>query len=283
MTYASIEEAWGGVSGSNMLGLPTGSAEGAQNRLTNSVHPNHKKQLALRKRQKRAEKAPRWKTEQDRYQCTYGSPGMKENCNKVFHRNQEYNQQKKNIANGYRPYGAAEPSVTPLRGYSTPYGGQFPVPPAALLPQYPWYPDTRYGYLNYGPQVSSTFYSPTGNGPYGNVKEQIQQYQNRSPTGSEQYQVPIGHYYPVGFFPGYYNEGHMWAPKAPQSPNQGKGSGVEHFTNEVGCSECTNCSNSNSNIKNLTIVFIFVLIILAVILCLFLIGLANFYKNKPVK
>lgn len=276
MTYASIEEAWGGVSGSNMLGLPTGSAEGAQNRLTNSVHPNHKKQLALRKRQKRAEKAPRWKTEQDQYQCTYGSPGMKENCNKVFHRNQEYNQQKKNIVNGYP-------------GYTPPYGGQFPVPPAALLPQYPWYPDTRYGYLNYGPQVSATFYSPTDpqSGPYGHVKEQIQQY-HRSPQGSEQYQVPIGHYYPVGFFPGYYNEGRMWAPSAPgqrMAPGSPppQGSGVEHFTNETGCSECANCSNSNSNIKNLTIVFIFVLIILAVILCLFLIGLANFYKNKSVK
>lgn len=264
MTYASIEEAWGNVSGSTMLGLPV---EGNQNnRLTNSVHPNHKRQLALRKRQKRAEKVPRWKTEQDRYQCNYGSPGMKENCNKVFHRNQAYNNQKKNIADGYPAHG-------------TPYGGQFPVPPAALLPQYPWYPDARYRYLNYGPQVSAAFYnSPGVNGPYGHVKEQIQQYQNANPS---QYPVPVGHYYPIGFFPGYYNDGHLWAPKAPNPPP--RSGGVEHFTNEsTPCPQCAQCTQQMS-VKHLTIVFIIVLIILAVILCLFLIGFANYHKTKSVK
>lgn len=269
MTYASIEEAWGGVSGSSMMGLPI---EGAQNKLTNSVHPNHKRQLALRKRNKRAERIPMWKTEQDRYQCTYGSPGLKENCNKVFHRNQEYNQEKKNIANGYPAHGAPT--------------GHFPVPPAGLLPQYPWYPDVRYGYLNYGPQVSAAFYNSPGvngpqSGPYGYVKNQIQQNQNANPN---QYPVPVGHYYPVGFFPGYYNEGHMWAPSAPKSPPPLRGgrSGVEHFTNgTTQCTSCANCSQQMS-VKHLTIVFIVVLSVLAVILCLFLIGFANYHKTKLV-
>lgn len=122
MTYASIEEAWGGVSGSNMLSTP----------LHKRQHPIHIKQ------KENFTNTQKWKNEDDLYQCSYGS----QHCNQVYKTNQNFNEQKKMVAAGMQPY--------PLTNQNVPF---------TFLPQYPWYPLARNSYLMYGPQVSQMFYS----------------------------------------------------------------------------------------------------------------------------
>ena len=123
MTYASIQEAWGGVSGSNMLSTP----------LYQRQHPIHQQQ------KEQFENAPSWKNTNDLYQCTYGS----QHCNQVFNRNQQFNEEKKAIAAGIQPF---------LPGSPGPYNYTF-------LPQYPWYPWARHSYLMYPPMLSNMWYN----------------------------------------------------------------------------------------------------------------------------
>lgn len=125
MTYASIQEVWGGVSGSNQLSVP----------LTHTKHPIHQQQID-RTVQKYPE--PKYKNENEKYQCKYGS----ETCEKVFNQNEQYNNDKKMIAQGTQPQ-------------------NFPhnYPPGILLPQYPWYPAAMQNYLMYGPRLSQMWYN----------------------------------------------------------------------------------------------------------------------------
>lgn len=76
MTYASIEEAWGGISGSNMLSIPLHKKE----------HPIHTKQ--------------KQNPDSGIYQCTYGS----QHCNQVVNANNNFNEQKKLVAAGMQNY-----------------------------------------------------------------------------------------------------------------------------------------------------------------------------------
>lgn len=139
MTYATLQEAWGGISGSNM------------SQLLQSEHPAHKKQ-----RKRRRQPPPPYKNVHDPYECMYDET---ESCHDVFKNNEHYNNLKKDVARGYPP-GYAPP-------FSTAPEGRRP-----LLPQYPWPVDLRNQYLYYSPMLSHNFYTPFYNndprliGPY---------------------------------------------------------------------------------------------------------------------
>lgn len=122
MTYASINEAWGGVSGSNQLSMS----------LTNSRHPVHQQQM-------RKQEPMRQHTSRDLYQCKYGS----HDCEQIFKANEKYNREKMQIASGTQPF---TPMSPPPQNYT-------------FSPQYPWYPQAQQGYMMYGPQVSQMWYS----------------------------------------------------------------------------------------------------------------------------
>lgn len=248
MTYASLGEAWGGISGSSMTQIPMNNGNEV------ALHPAHRRQL-----KRRRNPPPEYKTDEDRYQCTYGEPGHYESCNKVFHRNQNYNNEKKQIAMGMQP---SPPGAIPYGP-----GGGF-----TLLPQYPWYEWAKYNYMMYGPQVSQAFYSQPWQ-HYPHIAQQIQQYQNQHPNN---YMVPIGQYSPQGFLPGYYSQGiPPYAYGPPLQGLQGKDSKgkVEHFTNSNG-------GSGVGTMKNITIIFIFFLIVLSIVLCLFLLAFSCNLTNN---
>ena len=163
MTYASIEEAWGGVSGSNQLTTP----------LHQRIHPIHLKQMG---------NPNTWKNTKDLYQCNYGS----HDCNQIQKQNQEFNNQKKQIAQGTQPFPPGSPQP---QNYT-------------YLPQYPWYPWARYGYLTYPPIISNMWYSnPFAYNPY--IAQQIQQRQ----IMSQEPLTPTNNIYqPQGFIPLPYKE-----------------------------------------------------------------------------
>lgn len=166
MTYASIAEVWGGISGSTQLSTP----------MEKKIHPLHQQQIE-RKKAPRNQNALDWKSSEDLYQCTYGS----HDCKSVFKANEKYNNEKKTIAAGMQPY---------IPGSPGPHNFTY-------LPQYPWYPWARADYLTYGPDVSRMWYSnPWAYNPQ--VAAQIQQYQNTHNVGPL---TPIGQYEPQGFMP----------------------------------------------------------------------------------
>jgi hypothetical protein len=163
MTYASIQEVWGGISGSNQLSTP----------LTEKRHPIHEQQLQRRQKYP----TPREHTSKDLYQCKYGS----HDCEQVFKENQVFNNQQKNIAAGMQKFPPG-----------TPYPHNF-----TYLPQYPWYPWARDSYMMYGPQISNMWYSdPFSYNP--RIANQIYLQQLYGNTGPA---TPIGPYYPQGFMP----------------------------------------------------------------------------------
>ena len=175
MTYASISEAWGGVSGSNQLNTSMGP-------LHQRMHPIHLKRIAEEKK-KEQNMVPSWKTNKDLYQCNYGS----HKCNDIFKQNQEFNNNKKRVAQGMQPF------LPPSAGYP----GSPPPHNYTFMPQYPWYPWAKYGYLGYGPGVSSMWYNnPSEYNP--GVANQIAQHQMFNPTPTVPIQTP---YQPNGFFP----------------------------------------------------------------------------------
>jgi hypothetical protein len=134
MTYASLEEAYGGISGSNY------------SQLVNREHPAHKKQNQRRKR------VPPYKTVNDRYQCQSEDDNT---CQDSFKLNQRYNDHKKHIAQGtmppmYSPGGIYLPQYpwpTDMRNqylyYSPMMSGQFYNPIHQQHPDLigPYYPD----------------------------------------------------------------------------------------------------------------------------------------------
>jgi len=216
MTYASINEAWGGVSGNNQLSTP----------LTQRMHPIH-----LQKMEKE-EKA--WKTSNDLYQCNYGS----HQCEQSVAENNKFNQQKKAIAQGTQPF---------LPGSPGPQNYTF-------LPQYPWHPWAKQGYLMYPPELSQMWYSnPWMVNPY--VSNQIQQQQLMGNTGP---MVPMGPYQPQGFLPLPYRHS-MDPPGVPSRPY--KISRRENFSNDKAVGQGM-------------IYFIFFLVSMAVVLAIVMICLS---------
>jgi len=149
MTYTSIEEAWGGVSGSSML--KTKIPEPPPN-IKKRMHPAHKRQI---------ERSAGQKTKGNEYECTYyGAP-----CQEALDLNNQFNQDQKAIAQGFPPY------------YSPPY----PYQRIPMLPQYPWYQVPRNMFLNYPANVSDKFY----NHPwkyYPDVAMDIYNYQQQHPN-----------------------------------------------------------------------------------------------------
>ncbi len=236
MTYASIQEAWGGVSGSNMLSTPLNNNQNFVP-LHQRSHPIHQQQ----KEQFANQPPPSWKTTNDLYQCTYGS----QHCNQVFDQNQKFNNEKKNIAAGIQPF---------LPGSPGPYNYTF-------LPQYPWYPWAKHGYLMYPPMLSNMWYNdPFGYNPL--VASQIAQKQMQGTTGP---MTPIGPYQPQGFMPLPYTHS-MDPPRVPGRPLLPHNK-REDFTNE-----------KSGAMRSGMVYFIFFLVALAVILVIAMICLCNVKK-----
>ena len=230
MTYASIQEAWGGVSGSNQLATP----------LTNRMHPIHLKQLNNVENNMGnniEDKQPSWKTNKDLYHCNYGT----HDCNKIFKQNQNFNNQKKNIAQGTQPF---------LPGSPHPQNYTF-------LPQYPWYPWAKQGYLMYPPQLSNMWY----NNAWMYNPQVAQQITNAQMTGNVGPMIPTGPYQPQGFFPIPYTHS-MDPPRIPKRPL------IQHKKRE-------SFTDTANTVKNGLIYFIFFLVALAVILCIFMICITN--------
>lgn len=211
MTYASINEAWGGISGSNQLTTP----------LERKRHPLHQKQI-----ERRRQPPPPLRTTQDPYQCNYAD----HTCEQVFQQNQQYNNQKKEIAQGTQPFLMQSPHP---QDYT-------------FLPQYPWNEWARYGYLMYGPQVSNMWYS----NPYQFNPQVAQQIRHQQIHGNVGPMTPIGPYYPQGFTP--------MGPEYNVNPPSITKKRREDFTNDA------------KTIKTGMIYFIFFLLSLAVILCIFM-------------
>lgn len=234
MTYASIAEVWGSVSGSNQLNTPLPMHQ--------RMHPIHEKRI-----QEEKNKVPSWKTQADLYQCNYGT----HKCNEVFRQNQNYNNQKKEVAQGTQPF------LPPSQFYP----GSPPPQNYTFLPQYPWYPWAKYGYLTYPPGVSANWYGdPWNYNPY--VANQIQNYQMMHPPQyMTQIQVP---YQPNGFLP-------INNVQPPLSNNK-----KEAFTNMMSRHEHF---SQDQIIKTGLIFFIFFLVALAVILCIFLICMTQIGKK----
>ena len=254
MTYASIEEVWGGVSGSNQLTTPLGSKSQfqSQSQLVNGIHPIHMKRLKESQIENFANmKSPgeiKWKTANDLYKCNYGTH---KTCNQVFDQNQQFNNEKKNVAAGVQNFLPGSPSP---QNY-------------AFSPQYPWYPWAKQGYMMYGPEMSNMWY---GNpwGTYPNIANQIAQNQLQHGVGmpgGPPY-TKTGYYYPQGFMPlpPQYNLN----PSAPAMQNFNKN---DNYLKKKARRE--NFSSSNTT-KTCMIYFIFFLVALAVILCVFIICMA---------
>jgi hypothetical protein len=162
MTYASIEEAWGGISGSSMLDTPV------QN-MSNNIHPMHKvrkeTEQTLIKTQNNVENFTNQKPNRIKqfeqpqggdYNCRYGDIS----CNQAYNNNLQFNNIKKSVSQGNQPF--------------TPWS---PQPQNYMFsPQYPWYPWEKQGYLNYGEDISNMMY----NYPwmfYPDIARQIYDYQ----------------------------------------------------------------------------------------------------------
>lgn len=140
MVYASLDEAFGGISGSNFLST----------RLEGDLHPIHKKKFEEEEKEK--EKELKRKHENNEYTCTYRDG----TCDDAFHNNLRFNHQQKINAIGLQP---------------------FPVN-YTFSPQYPWYPMAKHGYLNYANDISSMFYNDPYK-YFPRLAYDLQNYQNK--------------------------------------------------------------------------------------------------------
>lgn len=180
MTYASVEEAYGSVSGSNMLKTKLKYPQ----KLQSSSNEQDVRKYDME-----------WHNNKDLYKCNYGS----HDCSVIYNNNQAFNNQQKNIAQGNLP-------VYPSAGFNS------PAPPFNVytLPQYPWYPWAKNNYMMYSPNISNMWY----NNPYAynpGVANQIQQWQYAHPGYPHNnvmdyyypYQQPMitPSYSPYGFIP----------------------------------------------------------------------------------
>lgn len=161
MPYASIEEAWGGISGSGILKIPNiPRPKNEQSRMqTSTNNPNSSNN--------------RYQTPQpgSLYQCNFlGKP-----CDQAFQMNRAYDEAQKRVVAGIPPYPPNSPVGPVNQSYMAPY---VQGPNYAIAPQYPWYDWAKQSYLNYGANVSNAFYqNPYGYAPQ--VAQQIANYQNR--------------------------------------------------------------------------------------------------------
>lgn len=263
MTYATIEEAFGGISGSTML----------NSQLANRRHPlhqkrideeNYKRNLRQQRLTSKGQDVEHYPTNpssessssSNKYMCNYYDGST---CDQVVARNNQYNQLQKDIAQGTPGYNNA---------FEAPY---------TMFPQYPWYPQAQAGYLMYSPYISSQWY----NNPYGyapDVAKQIQMYQMRNPNTL---MVPTGHYNmnQSGFIPYAPNTFFPNLPYGGPNPNigsnQGQGQGqIEHFTNlKIG-------NNTWTPAQVCLSFFFFFLITLAIILCLIMFAMHQRMYNR---
>lgn len=159
MTYTSINEAWGGVSGSEMLEIPIGEPP---KDIRKKLHPAHKKQIVRKIR------GPDNKY-YDQYHCNYyGAP-----CQQALNLNTQFNNQQKMVAQGYPPqYIPSFPNTGMFMSQGHPAMQGFP-----LAPQYPWYGPPRYDYMNYGHDISQQFYNNPWTHP--EVAMDIYEYQKK--------------------------------------------------------------------------------------------------------
>ena len=232
MTYASINEAWGGISGSNQLTTP----------LEKSRHPIHESQINRRRKYSQ----PREHSANDLYQCKYGS----HDCDEIFQQNKVYNERQKKVAEGLQKFLPNSPGP---QDYT-------------FLPQYPWMPWARSGYLMYGPQLSQQWYqNPFQTNPM--IAQQIAQQQMYGNVGP---MTPIGNYQQQGFFPMYPQYPMPHGPVGYMPLESNIGQIQKPVKNNVKRRE--NFEDSNRDpVKTGIIYFIFFLIALCVILCIFLI------------
>jgi hypothetical protein len=229
--YASLDEAFGGISGNHFLNVP----------LYEKRHPIHQKRIDEGNLSKTINSTS---LNPARVQCQYNSG---ETCDQVVDRNRQFNNAVK-----------------------------FSTETPQLRPQYPWYPPMQYGYLNYGPMISSAFY----NQPYTyfpQLAHEMTQNPNYQP-------MPMGTYRGDNYMPGnYYNPQFMY-PTVPMPVLQGQGQGqqqpfeqrrqyhpnikknqIEHFSQKY----------QVTPMQLVMVFFMFFLILLAVILCLFFLAICQ--------
>jgi hypothetical protein len=111
--YCTLEEAFGGSSGSNFL----------SNRIKGDVHPVHRKRFDEEEKKKEEKK-------NNEYRCNHGN----NTCQQVFDNNVSFNHQKKLNSIGLQQFPENSPHP---QNYT-------------FSPQYPWNPWARNGYLDYG-------------------------------------------------------------------------------------------------------------------------------------
>ena len=181
MTYASVREVWGGVSGSNMLSnrIPPPPDDD----YIKGEHPAHRRNRKRIQRRKR-ERGPPYKTKNDLYQCEFDG----QSCQDVVKMNNAYNQAQKDIATGGN-----------IRMPESLYYRQ-QNPHVSYLPQYPWYPNAKSNYFGYSPAISQAFYTQPWM-YYPHIANQIYQFQQNHPSLQTQYYgySPVNVGYP-GFF-----------------------------------------------------------------------------------
>jgi hypothetical protein len=268
MSYASLEEAYGGVSGSTMLNTPPTN-------MSNSVHPMHQQQIrrnnpnpgpnienfsnneaqgnrnrnsnsnsniTINKKynQQPPQAQPQTNPQQSSphqggpYKCKYGDG----TCAQAFQNNQQFNEAVKQVVAGMQPFLPNSPSP---QNYT--YAMQYP--------SYPW---SKQAYQQYGNDVSKAWYNePWMSHP--NLAHQIQNYQMRHPGN---YNVPIERPYRPPSYGQLYEEG---IDEVYRNPNRRRRR--ENFGN----------MNSDSNmIRNSLVILVFFLIALATLLVVFVIA-----------
>lgn len=218
MTYASISEAWGSTSGSHMLNTPVPNS-----RMANSIHPVHQQRINNIENFSNTGTAG---TMRRRYQMNTGQMniGQMNNQSQMVQQPQAPNNFQPNLNTpgtppgnpNQPPFGFNQPQQQGIP-YNCNYGdmscaqavqnntqfnnmqkmvaaGMQPFTPWSPQPQnytfsaqYPYYPWTKAGFLNYGNDVSSMWY----NQPwmfYPDIARQVQNYQANHPGD---YRVPI--------------------------------------------------------------------------------------------
>lgn len=268
MSYASISEAWGSVSGSNMLNTSVPPNPFNNSQLTNSIHPAHQQRIENfsntgtagnmkqqyqnnNSNQNMQHQIPNFnqmtqsgtppgpgplmgpnqpQNSTTPYMCNYGDMS----CAQAYHNNQVYNNMKRQVAAGMQPF---TPWSPPPQNYM-------------FSPQYPWYNNARNGYLQYGGDISSMWY----NQPwvfYPDIAQQVQNYQQNHPGD---YRVPIERPYRPPSYGKFYEQGLRRRNR-------------EYF------GDLNINSESSVMIRNCLIIFIFFLLAISTLLVTFVIAM----------
>lgn len=250
MSCTDIRQAWGGLSGSNMLSnrIPPPPDDDDYIRGEHPAHRRNRKRMQRQRRQQQRQRrqyeVPPYKTENDLYQCQLDG----KSCQDVVKLNNVYNQAQKDIATG----GNIRMPESPYYHQQNPY--------VSYLPQYPWYPNAKSNYFGYSPAISQAFYTQ----PwiyYPQIASQLYQYQQNHPSLQTQYYG----YSPVNVgYPGFFQQPPSLPPQQLRNNNPKKS--VEHFSMN---------KDNNNPVKTCICVFISVLIILAIIIALIMIAFSE--------